>query len=238
MAAAVPAWRSPDLPIRIGISSCLLGEAVRYDGGHQRDAYLTGVLGRHVTWVPVCPEMEVGLGVPREPIRLVGDAAAPRLLGVDPKEMLQVRPFTFGSAIEKTRGAEAWRLLDRPDEDGVVPAIGDENTVVWGLGRKVGDTLPYTDDQGNTFQLRIVGTLANTILQGALVISERHFIERFPSAAGYQVFLIDAPRETLPEVSATLADAMEDIGADITPAPERLAAFAAVTNGSTASRPR
>lgn len=82
MAAAVPAWRSPDLPIRIGISSCLLGEAVRYDGGHQRDAYLTGVLGRHVTWVPVCPEMEVGLGVPREPIRLVGDAAAPRLLGV------------------------------------------------------------------------------------------------------------------------------------------------------------
>jgi uncharacterized protein YbbK (DUF523 family)/uncharacterized protein YbgA (DUF1722 family) len=55
---------------------------VRYDGGHQRDDYLTGVLGRYVTWVPVCPEMEVGLGVPREPIRLVGDAAAPRLLGV------------------------------------------------------------------------------------------------------------------------------------------------------------
>gem|GEM_PF-2822103 len=82
MPAAVPAWRSPALPIRIGISSCLLGEAVRYDGGHQRDDYLTGVLGRYVTWVPVCPEMEVGLGVPREPIRLVGDAAAPRLLGV------------------------------------------------------------------------------------------------------------------------------------------------------------
>lgn len=80
--AAAPAWRSPDLPIRIGISSCLLGEEVRYDGGHQRDRYLTEVLGRHVTWVPVCPEMEVGMGVPREPIRLVGDAAAPRLLGV------------------------------------------------------------------------------------------------------------------------------------------------------------
>jgi uncharacterized protein YbgA (DUF1722 family)/uncharacterized protein YbbK (DUF523 family) len=81
--AAAPAWRSPDLPIRIGISSCLLGEEVRYDGGHQRDSYLTEVLGRHVTWVSVCPEMEVGMGVPREPIRLVGDAAAPRLLGVD-----------------------------------------------------------------------------------------------------------------------------------------------------------
>jgi len=80
--AAPPAWRAPDLPIRVGISSCLLGEEVRYDGGHQKDAYITGVLARHFTWVPVCPEMEVGMGVPREPIRLVGDAAAPRLIGV------------------------------------------------------------------------------------------------------------------------------------------------------------
>ncbi|HEV3350249.1 MAG TPA: DUF523 domain-containing protein, partial [Methylomirabilota bacterium] len=82
MAAAPPLWRSPDLPIRVDISSCPLGEEVRYDGGHQRDPYLTGVLARHVTWVPVCPELEVGMGVPREPIRLVGDPAAPRLLGV------------------------------------------------------------------------------------------------------------------------------------------------------------
>ncbi len=80
--AAPPAWRAPDLPIRVGISSCLLGEEVRYDGGHQKDAYITGVLARYFTWVPVCPEMEVGMGVPREPIRLVGDPAAPRLMGV------------------------------------------------------------------------------------------------------------------------------------------------------------
>ncbi len=82
MPGAVPAWRSPDLPIRIGVSACLLGDEVRYDGGHQKDAYLTTTLARHVTWVPVCPELEVGMGVPREPIRLVGDPDAPRLLGV------------------------------------------------------------------------------------------------------------------------------------------------------------
>ncbi len=81
-APAPPAWRAPDLPIRLGISSCLLGEEVRYDGGHQKDAYITGVLADYFTWVPVCPEMEVGMGVPREPIRLVGDAAAPRLMGI------------------------------------------------------------------------------------------------------------------------------------------------------------
>ena len=78
--SAPPGWRSPDLEITIGISSCLLGEAVRYDGGHQKDSYVTGALSRHFTWVSVCPEMELGLGAPRETIRLVGDAAAPRLL--------------------------------------------------------------------------------------------------------------------------------------------------------------
>jgi uncharacterized protein YbgA (DUF1722 family)/uncharacterized protein YbbK (DUF523 family) len=78
-----PAWRSPDLEIRIGISSCLLGETVRYDGGHCKDAYITGALSRHVTWVSVCPEMELGVGAPRETLRLVGRAGAPRLVAND-----------------------------------------------------------------------------------------------------------------------------------------------------------
>jgi uncharacterized protein YbgA (DUF1722 family)/uncharacterized protein YbbK (DUF523 family) len=68
--------------IKIGISSCLLGEKVRYDGGHQRDQFLTDTLGQYVDFVPVCPEVECGLGVPREAMRLVGDPAAPRLLTV------------------------------------------------------------------------------------------------------------------------------------------------------------
>ncbi|MBD3422265.1 MAG: DUF1722 domain-containing protein [Chitinivibrionales bacterium] len=57
--------------INIGISSCLLGEKVRYDGGHKRERYLTDVLGKYVTWVPVCPEHECGLSIPRESMRLV-----------------------------------------------------------------------------------------------------------------------------------------------------------------------
>ncbi len=65
---------------RLGVSSCLLGRKVRYDGQHKRDAFLVDVLGPFVEWVPVCPELEVGMGVPREPIRLAGDPAAPRLV--------------------------------------------------------------------------------------------------------------------------------------------------------------
>ena len=58
-------------PIRIGISSCLLGDAVRFDGGHKRNAFLTDTFGHFVRWVPVCPEVECGLGTPRESMRLV-----------------------------------------------------------------------------------------------------------------------------------------------------------------------
>jgi len=66
--------------IRLGVSACLLGERVRYDGGHKRDAFLTDVLGPHVEWVPVCPELEIGLGVPRPTLRLEGRTTAPRLV--------------------------------------------------------------------------------------------------------------------------------------------------------------
>ncbi len=79
-------------PVRVGISSCLLGAAVRFDGGHKRDAFLTETFGRFVEWVPVCPEMECGLGTPREPMRLVRVGGDIRLLtvktGVDRTEQL------------------------------------------------------------------------------------------------------------------------------------------------------
>ena len=70
-------------PVRIGISQCLLGENVRHDGGHKRDDFLLEALGPHVEWVPVCPEVELGLGTPREPMRLVGNPHAPRLITIN-----------------------------------------------------------------------------------------------------------------------------------------------------------
>jgi uncharacterized protein YbbK (DUF523 family) len=79
-------------PLRIGISQCLLGDNVRHDGGHKRDAFLIETLGRHVEWAPVCPEVELGLGTPREPMRLAGDPRAPRLVtitsGIDHTEAM------------------------------------------------------------------------------------------------------------------------------------------------------
>ena len=65
---------------RIGISSCLLGNKVRHDGGHKHEPLITQTLGRYVEWVPVCPEFEIGMGVPRETVRLVGSAVKPKMI--------------------------------------------------------------------------------------------------------------------------------------------------------------
>ena len=78
--------------IKTGISSCLLGNKVRYDGGHKLDRYITETLGQYLEWVPVCPEVECGLPVPREAMRLVGTPYSPSLVtiktGIDHTEKM------------------------------------------------------------------------------------------------------------------------------------------------------
>ena len=69
--------------LKLGISACLLGKMVRYDGGHKRNRFLCDMLGLYVKYIPVCPEVECGLPVPREPMRLVGTPEAPRLLTIN-----------------------------------------------------------------------------------------------------------------------------------------------------------
>jgi uncharacterized protein YbgA (DUF1722 family)/uncharacterized protein YbbK (DUF523 family) len=71
-----------DSRIRVGISTCLMGENVRYDGGHKLDRFLRDTLGRYVEYVPVCPEVECGLSIPREAMRLVGEVECPRLVTI------------------------------------------------------------------------------------------------------------------------------------------------------------
>src|SRR5262245_8433238 len=81
--APAPAEVAAMQPPRVGISACLLGQPVRWDGGHKHDDSLVSDLGRHVEWVPVCPEVELGMGVPRPPVRLVRDGDSLRMLEQD-----------------------------------------------------------------------------------------------------------------------------------------------------------
>jgi uncharacterized protein YbgA (DUF1722 family)/uncharacterized protein YbbK (DUF523 family) len=91
--------------INIGISSCLLGNNVRWNGGHRHDRYLTDTLGQYVEWVPVCPEVEIGLGTPRETLRLVGDPADPQLVttktGIDHTDRMKKWAGERLKALEK-----------------------------------------------------------------------------------------------------------------------------------------
>lgn len=95
----------PSLPapekLLVGISACLLGDKVRFDGGHKHDRYITGTLGRFFDWHKVCPEVECGLPIPRETLRLVGPRENPRLI-------------TSHSGIDHTERMQAWcrRRLD------------------------------------------------------------------------------------------------------------------------------
>jgi uncharacterized protein YbgA (DUF1722 family)/uncharacterized protein YbbK (DUF523 family) len=86
--------------VRLGISACLLGQKVRYDGGHKRDVFLVEVFGRYVEWVPVCPEVEMGLGVPRDTLRLERQGDDIRL----------IMPKTGADYTESMRSFAAQRL--------------------------------------------------------------------------------------------------------------------------------
>jgi uncharacterized protein YbgA (DUF1722 family)/uncharacterized protein YbbK (DUF523 family) len=120
--------------VKIGISACLLGQEVRFDGGHKRDRFLTDILGPHVEWVPVCPEIEMGLGTPRETMRLVAAEGA------------GLRMITTRTGIDHTDGMQRWatRRLeelarDQPDLCGYVlkkdsPSCGMERVKVYGRG--------------------------------------------------------------------------------------------------------
>ncbi|ANX04654.1 YbgA family protein [Immundisolibacter cernigliae] len=98
-----PVPEKPELPrLRLGVSACLLGQPVRYDGGHKRDGFVADLLGAHFDLLPLCPEVAIGLGVPRRPIRLVQTAAGLRVRGVhDPA--LDVTEALDGEAARVSR---------------------------------------------------------------------------------------------------------------------------------------
>ncbi|UCC98818.1 MAG: ABC transporter permease, partial [Phycisphaerales bacterium] len=154
----------------------------------------------------------------------------PRLLGVPPSRPRMRGSFTFAKVIDGASDEEAWDLLTRDFGNDVVPAVGDYATVVWALGKSVGQDLEYTDEEGRTFRLRIVGTVRNSILQGSLLIAEDEFVGRFPSEGGYRLLLVDTPEDTIDDVMDTLSYRLRDFGLALTPAAQRLAEFSAVEN--------
>ena len=168
-------------------------------------------------------------------------AQEPRLLGVRP-EMLAGK-FTFIDTMDGLDpGDNPWSILESartsiklPDD--VVPVIADQSVMMWALSggdmmksKKLGDTLDYIDEQGRPFKIKFVGQIADSILQGNLIISESDFIKRFPSESGYRVFLVDGPKEQTQKISDELNVAMTDHGFEWVKTIQRLGELNAVQN--------
>jgi len=154
----------------------------------------------------------------------------PRLVGVPAGVLAKRGSFTFAETIRDTGDASPWTLLKADTQDGVIPATGDAASVQWSLGKKVGDTLPYTNGRGEEVAIRIAGTVENSVLQGALYIEEDAFREAFPAETGYRMFLIDLPARHAEDVSAILSRQLADVGLQLTPTRQRLADLGAMQN--------
>jgi len=142
-------------------------------------------------------------------------ASEPRVLGVVPEE--------FQGRFELASGTWA-KLLDQPLADGAIPAVGDLNSLKYALKAGVGDQVLVG---GNALQ--IVGSVNQTLLQGNLIISDRHFKQAFPDIAGKRLFLLDAPADN-PSFSETLTKELRDYGLTVQTTNQRLADLYAVQN--------
>jgi uncharacterized protein YbgA (DUF1722 family)/uncharacterized protein YbbK (DUF523 family) len=138
--AATHTTRIDEAPLRIGISACLLGQEVRFDGGHKRSDFLVDVFGPFVEFVPVCPEVEIGLGVPRETLRLVRIGDETRLVGN--------KSGADQTAAMERYGEGRTRALANDDLSGYVlkkdsPSCGMERVRIYG-----GSGIPTRDGRG------------------------------------------------------------------------------------------
>lgn len=159
-------------------------------------------------------------------------AQSPRLLGVDPVALMHRSAFMP----EGATSGEPWSLLDRDDADNVIPGlVGDANTAMWNLGKKVGpekgDEIVYKDERGELFRVKLVGALPMplSVLQGTILISRADFAERYPSEAGYRMFLVDLPEGSdTASAQRALARRLDRVGLDVSTTLSRLEEFHSV----------
>ncbi len=155
----------------------------------------------------------------------------PRIVAPEPA-FLTERRFSFAASLAETdeeRG-NPWLLLNRSSDDGAVPAIADQTTLTYVFHLGVGDTFVFTPEGAGPVTLRIVGALADSMLQSELIIGERDFMRLFPHHEGYRVWLVDTPKANAGPLTTLLEDRLSDFGADVTDTRARLAAYHQVEN--------
>ena len=152
----------------------------------------------------------------------------PAILGAGTREL--AGRFGFSGMLPDGDVNDPWGLLDEVTTDGTVNAIADQTVIQWGLGKKVGDTLLYRNEKGDTLKLRLAAGLNASIFQGYVLISAPNFLKHFPTSSGTSVFLIDAKPETAESLGDELQSVFRDYGWEMQHSAHRLAEFNSVTN--------
>nr|NQU94491.1 ABC transporter permease [Bacteroidota bacterium] len=138
---------------------------------------------------------------------------------------------SFSGLLPGIDKVHSWLELEKMYRPDVIPAFADQTVITWGLIKKVGDTVEYVNENGEALKLVLVGGLANSIFQGNILISGRHFRQNFPSVSGSKIMLVDAPDHTDPSaIQNTLNSYLPDYGVQVTNTVARLAEFNSVTN--------
>lgn len=153
-------------------------------------------------------------------------AQTPRVLGVNAAAINDAFPF----ANELKRGARWEGLTDHSYGGEIIPAIMDQYSAMFALGKNLGDIVTVPDSQGRPVKLKLAGLLAGTVLQGNVIISEDRFVDLYPDTRGYRFFLIDVPPPRVDAVRRLTVEQLTSRGFSLTSAPERLAQFQAVQN--------
>lgn len=165
-------WHGEDEPIRIGVSSCLLGESVRFDGGHARDRFTTDTLGTWVEFVPVCPEVEAGMSIPRPTIRLVEDD------GDSPVRLVAPSTGEDFTGAMKSLAAERIPALMKLDLDGYIlkrnsPSCGLERIKVYRNG------MPSRRNESGMFVTELIERWPGLPLEEDGRLNDAHLRENF-----------------------------------------------------------
>ena len=155
----------------------------------------------------------------------------PRLLGV-PSKVVARGGFAFQGSLADSSEEEAnpWLLLEKQMPEGVVPAIGDYNTVMWILHLGLGKEMTLSDEHGQPVRLQIVGLLKRSVFQSELLISESHFLNLFPSQSGYPFFMVETPTASTHQVAQVLEEHLAEWGLDVITTSDRLASYLVVEN--------
>jgi putative ABC transport system permease protein len=140
--------------------------------------------------------------------------------------------FTFASSMADTPDEQAnpWTLLNRTFDDGAIAAVADQTTLMYVLHLGIGDDFEFTPEGQPPVRLRIVGALADSVLQSELIIGEANFVRLFPRQEGYRMWMIDTAPANAAAVTSHLEDRLSDYGLDVTDTLERWASYHQVEN--------